>query len=403
MTERTHLLEENFAQDVAAIDRIDAVKTILEVVCRTTGLGFAAVARVTEDRWIACAVRDEIQFGVPPGGELRAATTLCNEIRHSGQMIAIDHADQDAAYCGHPTPKIYGFQSYISVPIRLAGGEIFGTLCALDPRPARVSSPEVIGMFKLFSDLISFHLQAQDKLMHSERELKDERESADFREQFIAVLGHDLRNPLAAIEAGARALQLLPLDDRGSKVVSLIRRSGSRMSELINNILDFAQGRLGSGLAVSRRVDPALSSMLEHVISELQSAWPQRAIDSKIEVGENVSCDSARIAQLLSNLVSNALIHGDPTGVVDVSAQSDDRTFEISVANSGEPIPAQTLKQLFKPFSRTSIRGMQRGLGLGLYISAEVARAHGGEIHAESNEAETRFTFRMPIAGAPRA
>ena len=397
MNETTEPLEDNFAEDVAAIGRIDAVKTILEVVCRTTGLGFAAVARVTEDRWIACAVRDEIAFGLTPGGELKVATTICDEIRDSGELVAIDHVDKDAAYCGHPTPKMYGFQSYISVPIRLANGEFFGTLCAIDPRPARVSSPEIVGMFKLFSDLIGFHLQAQEKLLHSERELRDERESAEFREQFIAVLGHDLRNPLAAVDSGARALQLLPLDDRASKVVALIRRSASRMSELINNILDFAQGRLGSGLAVSRRVDPALSSILEHVISELQSAWPQRAIDSKIEIGENVSCDSARIAQLLSNLVSNALIHGDPQGVVDISARSDDKTFEISVANSGEPIPPHTLMQLFKPFSRTSIRGLQRGLGLGLYIAAEVARAHCGTIDVKSDESETRFTFRMPI------
>jgi len=401
MTDNPDNLEENFTADIEQIGRIDAVKTILEVVCRSTKMGFAAVARVTEDRWVACAVRDEIEFGLKPGGELRVATTICRDIRDSGEMVVIDHVDNDEVYCGHPTPKLYGFQSYISVPIRLANGEFFGTLCAIDPRPARLKTPEILGMFKLFSDLIAFHLQAQQKLIRSERELRDERETSELREQFIAVLGHDLRNPLAAIDSGARALQLLPLDDRASKVVKLIRRSGSRMSELINNILDFAQGRLGSGLAVSRVVDPALGSMLQHVISELQSAWPQRAIESRIEVGENISCDSARIAQLLSNLVSNALIHGDSAGVVDVTARSDSQVFEILVANSGEPIPAQTREQLFKPFSRTSIRGHQRGLGLGLYIAAEVARAHGGKLDVTSDSEETRFTFRMPVSGSP--
>jgi len=399
MTENPEL-EDHFARDIAAIERIDAVGTILEVVCRTTGLRFAAVARVTDERWIACAVRDEIEFGLKPGGELRVATTICKEIRDTGEIVAIDHVDQDEAYCNHPTPKLYGFQSYISAPIRLASGEFFGTLCALDPSPAQVRSPQVVGMFKLFSDLIAFHLHAQERLLHSERQLHDARESAEFREQFIAVLGHDLRNPLAAIDSGARALQLLPLDERAAKVVALIRRSGSRMSELINNILDFAQGRLGGGLAVATRADPALGSMLEHVIGELQSAWPQRTIESTIEVGDSVVCDSARIAQLLSNLVQNALIHGDPTGVVDVSARSDDRLFQIHVANSGDPIAAQTLKQLFKPFSRMSLRGRQHGLGLGLYIAAEVAKAHGGEINVTSNNSETRFTFSMPLGQA---
>src|SRR4051812_45768883 len=104
--------------DVAAIARIDAVPTILEAVCRTTGMGFAAVARVTEERWIACAVRDEIAFGLGPGGELKVATTICDEIRDSGEPVVIDHVAEDESFCGHSTPALYGFESYISVPIR---------------------------------------------------------------------------------------------------------------------------------------------------------------------------------------------------------------------------------------------------------------------------------------------
>src|SRR5262245_31287536 len=90
--------------DVAAVARIAAVPSILEVVCRTTGMGFSAIARVTEDRWVACAVRDEIKFGLQPGGELEVATTICNEIRASGQLVVIDHVAADAAYRAHPTP-----------------------------------------------------------------------------------------------------------------------------------------------------------------------------------------------------------------------------------------------------------------------------------------------------------
>src|SRR5258707_10173235 len=150
--------------DVAAVSRIDAVPTILEVVCRTTGMGFAAVARVTEDRWIACGVRDEIAFGLRPGGELKVETTICNEIRDSRQPVVIDHVAEDPKFHGHPTPAQYGFQSYISVPILRKDGSFFGTLCAIDPRPARLNTPEVIGMFKLFADLIAFHLDARERL-----------------------------------------------------------------------------------------------------------------------------------------------------------------------------------------------------------------------------------------------
>jgi GAF domain-containing protein len=110
--------------DIAAVQRIDAVPRILEVVCRTTGMGFAAVARVTEDRWVACAVRDTIKFGLEPGGELKVETTICDEIRKSREAVAIDHVAEDHTYCGHPTPAMYGFQSYISMPIILSNGAL---------------------------------------------------------------------------------------------------------------------------------------------------------------------------------------------------------------------------------------------------------------------------------------
>ena len=154
--------------DIERVSRIEAVPTILEVVCRTTGMGFAALARVTADRWIACGVRDEINFGLKPGGELRIETTICNEIRQSRTPVVINHVAEDDAWRGHATPAMYGFQSYISVPIVLGDGSFFGTLCAIDPRPARLNTPEITGMFKLFADLIARHLDASRKLTMSQ-------------------------------------------------------------------------------------------------------------------------------------------------------------------------------------------------------------------------------------------
>ncbi len=148
----------DFEADISAVRAIDAIPKILEVVCRTTGMGFAAVARVTESRWVACAVRDEIAFGLKPGGELQVETTLCHEIRDSREAIVIDNAAEDEQYCNHHTPAMYGLQSYISMPIIMPDGTFFGTLCAIDPKPARLNTPETIATFKLFAELISFHL-----------------------------------------------------------------------------------------------------------------------------------------------------------------------------------------------------------------------------------------------------
>ena len=148
--------------DVEAIRRMPVIPKMLEVVCRATGMGFAAVARVTEDRWIACSVRDEIEFGLKSGDELKLETTICNEIRCNGQAVIIDHVANDEAFRNHHTPAMYGFQSYISVPIFRHDGEFFGTLCSIDPQPHKLNNVQTIEMFKLFAELITFHLNAVD-------------------------------------------------------------------------------------------------------------------------------------------------------------------------------------------------------------------------------------------------
>jgi signal transduction histidine kinase len=382
--------------DVTAIARIDAVPLILEVVCRTTGMGFAAVARVTEHRWIACQVRDEIQFGLRPGGELKVETTICNEIRTSGQPVVIDHVAEDDCFRGHPTPAMYGFQSYISMPIRRADGTFFGTLCAIDPRPARLNTPETVGMFKLFADLIGLHLDSQDRLASSEAALLNERQAAELREQFIAVLGHDLRNPLASIDAGARLLRRSLLDSKATTIVTLIQNSVRRMAGLIDNVLDFAQGRLGGGLVLNRNANEPLTPVLEQVIAELQAASPDRVIEAETALMHGVNCDRPRIGQLLSNLLANAMAHGAADRPVSVRASIHGDFFELSVANAGDPIPPETLERLFQPFFRGSAHSKHQGLGLGLYIASEIARAHDGTLAVTSTQTETRFTLRMP-------
>jgi transcriptional regulator with XRE-family HTH domain len=149
---------------VESINNIKIVPRLLEIVCKTTGMGFAAVARVTDDKWIACAVRDEISFGLEPGGELKLETTICNEIRINQKAVIIDYVDEDSNFAQHPTPAMYGFQSYISIPIMLTDGTFFGTLCAIDPKPAKLNNPQVIDMFNLFADLISFHLNITERV-----------------------------------------------------------------------------------------------------------------------------------------------------------------------------------------------------------------------------------------------
>lgn len=384
------------ADDIAAIASIGLVPRILQNICRLTGMGYAVVARVTADRWVACAVADDINFGLPVGGELKVETTLCSEIRDHHRSVVIDHVAADPVYSNHPTPAMYGLQSYIAVPI-FRRGEFFGTLCAIDPAPAPLTDRDAQETFEIFAELIGQKLADQQQLALSQAALSDERAGSELREQFIAVLGHDLRNPLAAIEGGVRLLRKDPTGPKSGWILGQMETSTSRMAGLISDVMDFARARLGGGFNVDLSLENDVGSALLDVVSELRTAHPERIIEADVDIPTPVPADPARLAQLLSNLLANALTHGAGDAPVSVEAKTVNGVFELSVANQGPPIPTETLARLFQPFERAAAKPTQQGLGLGLYIASEIARAHNGNLRASSDATETRFTFRMPL------
>jgi signal transduction histidine kinase len=337
-------------------------------------------------------------LGLTPGGELRIETTICNEIRQTREVVAIDHVAEDARYAEHHTPAMYGFQSYISMPIFRADGSFYGTICALDPKPAKVKDPTVLGMFRMFADLIGQHLDATSRLVRAESSLLDAREAADLREQFVAVLGHDLRNPLAAIVGGIRLLKKKALDDKTQLIVGMIEKSTGRISSLVEDVLDLARSRLGGGIQLALSTEP-IEPMLRHVVDEIRTSHPERAIEAEFDIKTDAPVDRERIARLLSNLLANALVHGVPGTPVKVRASTDD-AFALSVTNEGPAIPPEARERLFAPYARGVGRSDHKGLGLGLYIVSQIAKAHGGTIDVTS-DGLTTFTFRMPLAADP--
>ena len=128
-------MKDELASDIAALGDDDQVREVLRELCALTGMGFSAVAFVSGDRWIACQVDDSIDFGLAPGEELEVRKTICDEIRRDGKAVIIDNTDADHDWWNHPVPILYGFRSYISLPIVLDDGTFFGTLCAIDPEP----------------------------------------------------------------------------------------------------------------------------------------------------------------------------------------------------------------------------------------------------------------------------
>lgn len=386
------------AADIATIGRISAVPAMLKVISDMTGLRFAAVARVTDDTWTACAVFDQLDFGLGVGGELDLTTTICHEIRGSHVSVVIDKASEDPLYHDHHTPRLYQFESYISVPVFRTDGRFFGTICALDPNPAHLRSSSIQSTMESFARVLSLQIEAEEAALHTQAQLQEERGTAELREQFIAVLGHDLRNPLFAINFGAeRLLRKFP-EPATDTLVRHILASGRRAAQLVEDLLDFARGRLGSGIPLNISDCLGLQEALLHVVSEVQSVHPQRLIHADIGDLQGVSGDRDRLAQLLSNLVANAIHHGCHDRPVEVTAKIEQGHFNLTVKNPGQ-IDALALPRLFEPYSRPAKETPQAGLGLGLYIVKQIADAHGGELSVSTTaEHGTVFTFRLSTA-----
>ena len=232
----------------------------------------------------------------------------------------------------------------------------------------------------------------------AETEVQRERETALLREQFIAVLGHDLRNPLTAILSGINILKRSKtLSERETQIVDGMSKSAWRAEKLISDLLDFAQGRLGEGLVLQRSANTDLMSILTQIVDEARAMAPDRTIELDVSTERPVYCDGERIGQLLANLISNAITHGDPSRDVTVTAETRNKDFALIVENFGDPIPDAALENLFQPFFRGEVRDSRGGLGLGLFIVSEIAKAHGGTVDVISNKTSTQFRLIIPL------
>lgn len=294
-----------------------------------------------------------------------------------------------------PLLRIQGFFDEVAVELSAANGEKKHVLVNAFEQRNDSGEPVFvqITVFKASDRRLYEQNLKEDKTL-AEQKLTNEQKISAVREQFIAVLGHDLRNPLSSIVTGASILSEEPGLDQHKPIIDIISRSASRMAEMISNIMDFARARLGSGIAVNSQ-PTNLEPVLQQIISEIKIVWPGRIIRSELNITEPVVCDAPRIGQLFSNLLANALTHGTENTPVLVQAFDKDDFFELSVTNQGKPIPLSAIEKLFHPFTRESDLPSQQGLGLGLYIASEIARGHGGKLTVRSDETETCFTLRL--------
>jgi signal transduction histidine kinase len=415
-------LNESFQKDIADITKIPIVSNLLDVVCETTGMGFAAIARVTEDKWIACSVRDDIGFGLKPGGELEIKTTICNEIRQDEKAVVIDHVSLDPKFKNHHTPAMYGFESYISVPILRKDGSFFGTLCAIDPKPHFLSSIQVTGMFYLFADLISLHLDAIDRLEKNNLMLEKERAFADDLElkiqertrqleennealekmnkelqAFAYISSHDLQEPLRKIQTFASVIiqkEFDSLTENGRHYFKRMQSAAERMQILIDDLLAYSRTNNDDRKFESTDLNTILQDVMEDIGEELQL----RQAEVEVSPLSQLQVIPFQFRQLLYNLFTNAMKFSSPERSPRIKISStiafgsyfdNDKLSKktsychISFSDNGIGFEQKYGEKIFELFQRLHGKLQYVGTGIGLAIVRKIVENHGGIITAK--------------------
>jgi sigma-B regulation protein RsbU (phosphoserine phosphatase) len=241
-----------------------------------------------------------------------------------------------------------------------------------------------------------------ERILSVSRDVTELKQRESFEQQLVGIVSHDLRNPLNAILVSADLLlRKEGLDERTVKSMSRIRSAGQRAARMIRDLLDFTQARLGGSIPITR--SPAdLASVCGHVIEEVALAWPERRIVPSLPARLDAYVDADRIAQVLTNLLSNALQYSPAGTDVTAALHEVDGLAVLDIHNHGTPIPEGFLPRLFEPLQRATVAHdrSSRSIGLGLYIVKQLVRAHSGLIEVVSTvEAGTTFTVRLPLTG----
>lgn len=263
---------------------------------------------------------------------------------------------------------------------------------------------ELLAARKVAEQALAEKTEAQHQLQQAQAELHAAYEKAQqraaFAEQMVAIVSHDLKNPLTAIKMAAGLLARAERPARDSQMIGHISASADRAERMIADLLDLALARVGRGLAVA--LAPAdLNQVSRRALEELRVTFPQATLVHQHSGSGLLALDADRLQQVIGNLVANAVAYGDCGQPITVTSHLDAGKARVSVHNHGPAITAQTMHTLFQPMTRGSAEsGEVRSVGLGLFIVREIAIAHGGDVVvASSADSGTTFTVQLPAGG----
>lgn len=341
--------------------------------------------------------------------QVPVAESLCQEVVRSGVPHVVPDTSELGAASG---AKAHGVGAYLGVPLTDAAGHVLGTVCVLDVKPRAWRDVDVLRLERLAAAVMSEVSLRQalvrersvaleqarlDALASEAKRVASERSAVE--QQLIGIVSHDLRNPLQTILFSVGSLiRNGGLDERATRNVLRVNAAAERASRLVLDLLDFTQARLGRGIPIyPRAVD--LAELVDGWVDESRASHLERDVQLVLEGDLNAMVDPDRMAQVVGNLVSNAVKYSPSGSTVRVTARGEPASVVLSVHNEGPPIPEAQRSRLFQPLERgDGERDMaSRSVGLGLFIVKHVVAAHHGTIEVTSSQkAGTTFVVRLP-------
>lgn len=313
---------------------------------------------------------------------------LPGRVAKSGEATWQTIADHDPTFPRWPAARAAGLAEGFAVPI-LEGTKTIGAMELFTSRPEPADPDLLLALRTVGLQIGQFLRRA--------RLVEELRETVRFSELFSGILAHDLRNPLNTVVMGTEILARTATDDRERRTIDRMRSAETRMTRMIDQLLDLTRARSGGGIAISR-TEMDLADLARTIMNELAVAHPTRRIELACAGEARGHWDHDRLAQVVSNLLGNALVHGEPSSVVAMRIDGgDSASVRFETHNLGT-IPEKLLPSLFDPFRRaTPNKAPARGLGLGLYITKLVVEAHGGTVDVSSSMTDgTRFGVSLP-------
>ncbi len=340
-------------------------------------------------RWLGHA-RDDLvgQLRLPDlltmGGRIFYQTHLQPLLRMQGSVaeVKLELRTRD----GRALPTL------VNIAERAFGGERLLHVSVIVAEDRHKYERELLLQRRRLEELAAQHARDQEELNAARGQAEDR---AQFAEQLVGVVSHDIRNPLSVIHMSALLLERGVSPEQQAACVGRIARAVSRVQHLIADLLDFTQARLGGGISMRKEETDLHQAVSDHV-AELAVAFPASRIQHVRRGTGRCLADAHRITQAVGNLVANAASHGAPDHPITVRTDTEGERFRITVHNQGSPIPPEVQARLFTPMVRGA-EARSQGVGLGLYIVREIVRAHGGEVQVHSTaEAGTSFVIELP-------